>query len=99
MDVDVAALQADLVAWGALDAGSLALTRRARAGLARAAARLRDEEAAGRAPAGHPMVEAARLALDGLAPAGAATPGHARVLAAVELASLPASVQDLLSGP
>jgi hypothetical protein len=97
-DVDVAALQADLAAWGALEPDHSALTRRARAGLARAAAHLRDAEVAGRKPPGHPMVEAARLALDDLAPPGAATMGHARILAAVELASLPDSVRDLLSG-
>jgi hypothetical protein len=94
----VESTQADLVAWGVLEAPGGPLTRRARAALARAASTLREEELAGQARPGHPLVLAAALALDGLAPAGAATARHHQVLAAVELASLPEGVQGMF-GP
>lgn len=100
---DPAALQRvqdDLVAWGVLEGeGPPALTSRARAALARAAIALREQEVAGQAPTGHPVVLAAQLALRDLAPPHAVMAGHARYVAAVELASLPDAVRRLLSGP
>lgn len=95
----MAALQADLVAWGVLESGvPPRLTRRGRAAMMRAAARLREEELVGAAPIGHPLVQAAALVLDAAAPEGALTQGHVNFLAAVELASLPEGVRGMFSG-
>jgi hypothetical protein len=97
---ELAAVQADLVAWGVLEAGAPLTTRRARAALARAATVLREEELAGQARPGHPLVLAAELALAELAPAGRPTARHHQMLAAAELASLPEGVQSMFrAGP
>ncbi len=93
----IAQAQADLVAWGILEAGEPRLTRRAQAAIARAAATLREKEVSGIPVAGHPLVLAAALALADLAPAGKATPAHESVLAAAELASLPEGVRGMFS--
>lgn len=98
-EATLAQVQADLVAWGVLEAGPPTPTRRARAALARAAQWLREEEVAGRPRPGHPLVLAAELALDELAPTGQSTARHHQMLAAAELASLPAAVQAFFGGP
>jgi len=97
----LAAAQAELVAWGLVETGPpVRLSRRGQAAMARAAAWLRQEELAGRAAQGHPMVLAAEVAVGAAAPEGArATPDHHRLLAAIELAGLPDGVRGLLSGP
>ncbi len=96
-ELSLAQTQADLVAWGLLDYGPpVALTRRGRAALARAAAFLREEELAGRARTGHPLVLAAEIAVAAAVPDGVvASPEHHRYLAAVELASLPEGVREM----
>jgi hypothetical protein len=96
---DVVAAQVDLVAWGLLEPGAHRLTRRAQASLARAAQVLREEELAGRARPGNPLVLAAGLAVAELAPEALASTLHHQVLAAVELASLPEGVRGMFSGP
>lgn len=101
--VDPAALEADLLAWGMLERtpSGVQLTRRLRAGLARAAVHLQEQEAKGQAANGHPL----RLALEhALAettrpPQAQLTPAHMRFLFAVELTSLPEAVRQLLGSP
>ncbi len=92
-------VQADLVAWGLLDDGPpVQLSRRGRAALARAAAFLREEEVAGRARPGHPLLLTAEIAVAAAVPEGRiATPEHHRYLAAVELASLPEGVRGMFT--
>lgn len=95
---DLARVQADLVAWGLLEAGEPHLTRRFRGAVARAAGILQEREAAGEAPPGHPLENAIALALEeSELPVGAVLEReHRRFLFAVELASLPEAVRALL---
>ncbi|MES2155157.1 MAG: hypothetical protein V4510_08490 [bacterium] len=102
MAVDEAGLaeaQADLVAWGLLDDGvPVQVSRRGRAALARAAAFLREEEVQGRPREGHPLLLTAEIAIAAALPEGAsATVEHHRLLAAVELASLPEGVRGMFT--
>jgi len=101
--VDPAALEADLVAWGLVErtSGGMALTRRLRAGVARAAMHLQEQEAKGQAPAGHPLRLALEHALaEATMPAhGRLTPAHVQFLFAVELTSFPDAVRQLLESP
>lgn len=91
-------VQAELFAWGVLEEGAPpVLSRRFRGALMRAAAALQPLEAQGRAPPGHPMLVATRLALAELGVP--ATEDHARFAVALEMASLPEGVLALLSGP
>lgn len=100
--MDEAALakaEEDLVAWGLLERSEAGLSwsRRFRAAVMREAARLAEEERAGRRAEGAPLVVAARLALAALQPD--ATETHARLLVAVELAALPEAVRAIVAGP
>lgn len=95
-----AAARAELRDWGVLEPGdgAPAVTRRFRGAIMRAAMRLQEEEKAGRAPDGHPVVRAVADALRAwpLPDGATATPAHERLVAAVELASLPEAVLALL---
>lgn len=98
----LAAAERDLLAWGYLeraDAGEPAWSRRFRGAVLRAAARLAEEERAGRKPPGHPLENAVRGALTELPPpAGAAwSATHEKLLVAVELAALPEAVRAFWS--
>lgn len=98
MDVaSLAQVQADLVAWGLLEAARPdQLSRRGRAAMARAAAFLREEEVQGRARPGHPLLLTSEIVITGVLPDGAkATVEHHRFLAAVELASLPEGIRGM----
>jgi hypothetical protein len=91
------AVQEQLVAWGLLEPGpqGLAWSRRFRAAVMREAARLAEEERAGRKPPGHPLENAVAGALRGaeLPPGAAHSKVHERYLVAVELAALPEAVK------
>lgn len=93
-------VQRDLVDWGLLEEGERgpAWTRRFRGAVMREAARLAEEERAGRRPEGAPLLTAVTGALAALPLPGGASPGpqHARFLYAVELASLPDGVRRAL---
>ena len=95
----LAAVHRDLVEWGILEVGvAPAITRRFRGAMMRAAARLQQEEQAGRAPAGNAVENAVALALAEypLPPGAVAGPGHKAFLVAVEVASLPDAVRRFL---
>lgn len=98
----LAAAQEDLVSWGLLERGpdGLAWTRRFRGAVMREASRLAEEERAGRKAPGAPLAVAVDAALRAQAlPAGAsASPTHAKLLYAVELAALPDAVRDIVGG-
>lgn len=93
-------IQSDLVAWGLLESGEggPVWTRRFRGGVMREAARLAEEERAGRKPEGAPLENAVAGALASFPlPEGATvTREHSRFLYAVELASLPDAVRHLM---
>ena len=92
-------IEAELRAWGLLEAeGEPRLSRRFRGALARAAALLQEEEATGRRPEGHPVARAvdAALASFTLPPGAAPGPRHRAFLVAVEVASLPENVRAML---
>lgn len=97
MDADrLAAIEQDLLQWGLVErAETLALSRRFRGAVARAAGRLAEEERAGRRPPGPPIENAIALACDDFPlPEGAVlAPDHRKFLVAVELASLPDAVR------
>ena len=95
----IAQVERDLVAWGVVEVdGGPRLTRRFRAGLARAAAALQREEASGLPVPGNPLENAAARALSELAlpPGAVATGEHRAFVVAVEAASLPPGVRALL---
>lgn len=101
--MDEAALakaEEDLVAWGLLERSEAGLSwsRRFRAAVMREAARLAEEERAGRRPAGAPLATAVEGALRALPlPEGAAAGStHAKLLYAVELAALPDAVRAIV---
>lgn len=100
MDEDaIQTAQRELVAWGILEAPeALALTRRFRGAIMRAAAGLQEEEKAGRKRPGHPMEVAIGVALEGypLPPGALAGEAHRKLLLAIELAALPPAVRGLL---
>lgn len=93
-------VQQELLAWGLIEPGEggLAWTRRFRGAVMREAARLAEEERAGRKPEGAPLQTAVTGALAALPLPEGASPDlqHARFLYAVELASLPDGVRQLL---
>jgi hypothetical protein len=95
----LAAAEQDLVGWGLLERTEKgpAWTRRFRGAVMREAARLAEEEKAGRKPPGPALANAVRGALKGSElPAGAsATEAHEQLLVAVELAALPESLREL----
>ena len=90
----------ELAAWGLVEPGEhgLAWTSRFRGAVMREAARLAEEERAGRKPEGAPLEVAvtAALARFPLPGGAAATAEHVRFLYAVELAALPEAVRRLL---
>lgn len=93
----------ELLAWDVIERapdGSLSLTRRFRAGLARAARQLQPDEAAARIPGSEAMRRAAALALvQHPRPPGAVLRAeHASFVAGVELASLPDALRGALGG-
>lgn len=94
------AIERDLLDWGLIERneGGVAWTRRFRASVMREAARLADEERAGRRSPGAPLETAATAALHAYPlPEGAAPQReHARFLYAVELAALPDAVRDIV---
>lgn len=97
----IEAARAELVDWGVLEPGdALALTRRFRGAIMRAAGELQAEEKDGRRPDGHPLEVAIGVALDGypVPPGAHAGETHRKLLVAIELASLPDAVRGVLDG-
>lgn len=94
-------VQRDLLAWGLIERGERGLgwTRRFRGAVMREAARLAEEERAGRAPAGPPLLTAVAGALAALTLPAPASEQHARFLYAVELTSLPDGLREALGDP
>jgi hypothetical protein len=91
--------EAELVAWGLLERSpKLAWSRRFRGAVMREAARLAEEEKAGRKPEGSPLATAVRAAMAGSGLPAAASPTrvHEQLLVAVELAALPEPMRRLL---
>ena len=96
----LARIEGELVEWGVLErAPELQITRRFRGALMRAAARLQaEEQAAGRPPAENPVARAVEVAFSDypFPPGVIAGDAHRRFLVAVEVASLPPAVRQML---
>jgi len=96
------ATEEDLIAWGLAERGErgLSWTRRFRGAVMREAARLAEEEKAGRKPAGPPMAVVVAAALGGAELPAGAKPGreHEQLLVAVELAALPEALRKMWTG-
>lgn len=101
--MDAASIDAaadELVEWGILERADarLALTRRFRGALARAAGQLQESDTSAPVAGAEAMRRAAALALVQFPrpPASALRAEHATLIAAVELASLPDAVREVL---
>lgn len=92
-------IERDLIEWGLIERGeTLALSKRFRGALMRAAAALQEEEKRGERREGNAVANAIGLALDAFPlPSGSVvTPTHRAFLVAVEIESLPPAVRQML---
>lgn len=88
----------DLLKWGLIERtdDGLAWSRRFRGAVMREAARLAEEERAGRRAEGAPLLVATTQAL--ASSVEQANDAHARLLYAIELAALPDAVRAIVAG-